>query len=117
MTTDNLDANLKNWAELNHNFKLMGKLITQAADAHAGDTYYHDHCYLHLQDSARAANRQESTGPASPKFDPIATAQIVALVEDSNSVFKLSALRLMYRTLMEEQGNPCNDKREPHSTV
>lgn len=42
--------------------------------------------------------------------------QIIAIVEDSDSVFKLSSLRHMYRTLMEEQGNPCLDTREPHST-
>ena len=116
VATDNVDANLKSWAKSNNNFQLMGKLIAQAADAHAGDIYYHVQCYLHLRDSARAVNRRASTGPAPPQFDPISTAQIVALVEDSDSVFKLSALRQMYRTLMEEQGSPCHDTREPNST-
>ena len=116
VATDKVDVNLKSWAKLNNNFPLVGKLIAQAADAHAGDTYYHVQCYLHQRDSARAVQNQESTGPAPPQFDPIATAQIVAIVEDSDSVFKLSSLCQMYRTLMEEQGNPCRSTREPHST-
>ena len=45
--------------------------------------------------------------PAPPRFDPIACAQIVALIEQSNNeVFKL----------MSDQGRPCSDKQEPHST-
>ena len=66
---------------------------------------------LHLRDSARASNRRTTTGSVLPQFDPIATSQIVALVEDSDSVFKLSALRQMYRALMEEHGSPCHDTR------
>ena len=54
--------------------------------------------------------------PAPPKFDPIAIAQIVALVEDSDTVFKLSTLRKMYITLMEGQGTPCQYSKEPHTT-
>jgi len=61
--------------------------------------------YSHLRDSARAANRTACTGPAAPQFDAIATAQIVAIVEDCDSIFKLSALRQMYPTLMEVQGS------------
>ena len=113
---DIVDANLKSWAQTSNNFQLIGTLIGQAADAHAGDVYYHVQCYLHLRDNARATNRRTSECPAPPQFDPIATAQIVAIVEESDSVYKLSALRLMYRTLMEEQGSPCHDSREPHST-
>lgn len=116
VATDKVDANLKSWAKLNNNFQLIGKLVAQAADAHAGDTYYHVKCYLRLRDSGRAAQSRASTGPAPPQFDPIAMAQIIAIVEDSDSVFKLSSLRHMYRTLMEEQGSPCLDTREPHST-
>lgn len=116
VATDKVDTNLKKWAQSTKNFQLTGKLIAQAADAHAGDTYYHVKCYLHLRDSARTAGCQTSTGPAPAQFDPIVTAQIIALVEDSDSVFKLSALRQMYRTLMEEQGSPCHHTREPHST-
>ena len=110
VTTDNVDANLKNWAKVNNNFLLLGKLIAQAADAHAGDTY-HLQCYCQLRDFARA--RRPSTGPSQPPFDPIATAQIVALLEDSDSVFKMLTLRKLYRTLMNEQGTPCLDPREP----
>ena len=116
VATDIADANLKSWAQTSNNFQLIGKLIGQAADAHAGDVYYHVQCYLHLRDNARATNHRISECPAPPQFDPIATAQIVAIVEESDSVYKLSALRLMYRTLMEEQGSPCHDSREPHST-
>ena len=116
VATGIVDANLKSWAQTSNNFQLIGKLIGQAADAHAGDVYYHVQCYLHLRDNARATNCRTSECPAPPQFDPIATAQIVAIVEESDSVYKLSALRLMYRTLMEEQGSPCHDSREPHST-
>ena len=116
VATDIADANLKSWAQTSNKFQLIGKLIGQAADAHAGDVYYHVQCYLHLRDNARATNRRTSECPAPPQFDPIATAQIVAIVEESDSVYKLSALRLMYRTLMEEQGSPCHDSRQPHST-
>ena len=58
--TNNVDANLKKWAKSANRFQLMGKLVTQAADAHAGDTYYHVKCYLHLRDSARTTVRKES---------------------------------------------------------
>ena len=115
VVTDNLDANLKSWAAANNNFQLLGKLMTQAADDHTGVTYYHVQRYLHLRDSVRAGNHRASTGPAPPKFDTIATAQIVTLIEDSVSVFKLSELRQIYQTLMVEQGSPCHDNREPHS--
>lgn len=87
---------------------LFGRLTAQAADAHAGDTYYNVTCYLRLRDAARAADRRTSTSPTPPQFDPIACAQIVAFVEDSQSVVKLPALREMFRTLMEQQGQPCN---------
>ena len=40
----------------------------------------------------------------------------MALVEDSDSAFKLSALRQFYRTRVKEQGTPCADTREPHAT-
>ena len=70
-----------------------------------------------MRDHAHAANRRASTGPASPQFNPVAIAQIVALLENgTNSVFNLSLLRQMYRTLMEQQGSPCHDTRDPHST-
>ena len=82
---------------------LTGKLTVQAADAHAGDTYYHIKCYLHLRDLARSSNRQASSSSTPPPFDPIAGAEIVAGVEDSDSIFKLSALRQMYRSLLEDQ--------------
>ena len=92
VATDIVDANLKSGAQTSNNFQLIGKLIGQAADAHAGDVYYHVQCYLHLRDNARATNRRTSECPAPPQFDPIATAQIVAIVEESDSVYKLSAL-------------------------
>ena len=45
------------------------------------------------------------------------SAQIAALIEASDSVFKLSVLRHLYRTLVaEEQGFLCSDNREPHAT-
>ena len=89
MAMTRVDVNLTTWAKSNNNFRLLGKLIRQAADAHAGNTLYHVQCYIHLRDCACASNRLTSTGSVPPQFDPIATAQIVALVDDSDSVFKL----------------------------
>ena len=43
----------------------------------------------YIFETACASNRRTSTGSVPPQFDPIATAQIVALVDDSDSVFKL----------------------------
>ena len=51
------NANLKHWAKSTNKFDLLGKLIEQAADAHAGDTYY-------LRDSAHGANRSASVADA-----------------------------------------------------
>ena len=117
VATDNVDSNLKSWAKTTKNFQLLGRLIAQAADAHAADTYYHLQCYTQLRNSAQAKKCKASAGPLEPHFNAIAIAQIVALVEDSeDSVFKLSALRQFYRTVMEDQGTPCSDTREPHST-
>ena len=89
------------------------KLTVQAVDAHAGDTYYHIQCYLHLRDLARSSNRQASSSSTQPPFDPMACAEIVAVVADSVSMFKLSALRQMYRSLLEDHGKKFSDKREP----
>lgn len=115
--TDVVDANLKNWAEKTRNFDLLGKLVAVASDAHASDAFYHRLCYEHLRDSARAAERRESVGPAPSPFDPMICAQMVALIESSDtSIFKLSELRDMYRTLMKDQGCPLGDNRDPHST-
>ena len=61
--TDVADANMKSWAQTTKNFQLLGKLIAQAADAHAADFYYHGKCYTHLRDLARAEERRASAGP------------------------------------------------------
>ena len=82
-------------------------------DAHAGDTYYHIQCYLHLTDLARSSNRQASSSSTPPSFDPMACAEIVVGVEDSVSMCKLSALRQMYRSLLEDQGKKFSDRRKP----
>ena len=66
--------------------------MSQAADAFAGGTYYHLQCYLHLKELARAEDRRVSAGPSVLTFTSVAIAQIVALIEVSNSVFKPSAL-------------------------
>ena len=72
---------------------------------------------MRLRDAARAAERREMVGPAHPPFDPIICAQIVSLIEHSNTrSFKLSEQREMYQKLMSDQGHPCQDKKEPHST-
>ena len=55
---DNLDTNLKARAERTNQFQLLGKLISQAADVHVGDTYYHLQWYLHLRDLTRAKDRE-----------------------------------------------------------
>ena len=51
--TDKADVNLRNWAKDSKNFRLLGKLIAQAADAHAAYTYYHVTCYTNLRYSAQ----------------------------------------------------------------
>lgn len=114
--TDKADFNLKRWAESTKNFQLLGRLIAQAADAHAADAYYHVNCYTSLRNSAQAEERKSAAGPSNTHFNAIAIAQIAALVEDSDSVFKLSDLRHLYRSVMEKQGSPCSDTREPYST-
>ena len=91
-------------------------MITPSADAHAADLYYHANCYTHLRDLARAEERTASAGPSPVAFSPIVIAQIVALVESSDSVFMLSSLRQLYRTTMDEQATPCPNAWEPHAT-
>ena len=56
------------------------KLISQAADAHAGDTYYHLQCYLHLKTLAHAEDRKVSAGPSVLTFNSVAIAQIVGVL-------------------------------------
>ena len=94
---------------------MIGILVATASDADAMDAYYHLVCYTRLQEAALTANRQESK-MHSPPFDPIICAQIVAFIEHSEGVFKLSELWEMYQELMSDQGNPCNDRKEPHAT-
>ena len=90
-------------------------LVATASDAHAMDAYYHLVCYTRLREAAITANRQESKIHSTP-FDPIICAQIVAFIEHSEGVFKLSELWEMYQELMSDQCNPCKDRREPHAT-
>ncbi|KAL8577258.1 hypothetical protein ACOMHN_022446 [Nucella lapillus] len=117
VVTNVVDANLKRWAKTNKNFQLLGRLVTTASDAHAADAYYHHRCYVLLRDSAASAERSDFVGPAPPPFDTIICAQIIALIEHSDTTsFKLSELREMYQKLMSDQGHPCRDKKEPHST-
>ena len=67
-------------------------MISQAADAHACDTYHHLQCYLHLRDLVRAEDRRVYAGPSVLTFTSVAIALVVALIEASDSVFKLSPL-------------------------
>lgn len=114
--TEPVDANLRQWAQSTKNFLLLGKLITTAADAHAGDIYYHGYCYTKLRYEDQAA-RKPPPQIKMPSFDPIVIAQIVTNIETSNVlVYKLSNLRSLYRKLMEEQGHPCPNSRDPHAT-
>ena len=77
--TDHVDTNVKAWTERTNNYWLLGKPISQAADAYAGDTYYHLQWYLQLKDLARAEDRRVSAGPSVLTFTSVAIAQIVAL--------------------------------------
>ena len=86
-----------------------------AADAHAADVYYKLHCYLNLRHLAPASNKPSSTCAAPRQFDPITPAKIVALLEDSGSVYKLSNLCSMCHSLMEDQGHRCREN-EPHAS-
>ena len=110
-----VDENLKEWAKASKNFALIDRLVATASDAHAMDAYYHLVCYTHLQEAALTANRQESKIYSLP-FDAIICAQIVAFIEHSKGVFKLSELQEMYQELMSCQGNPCKDRKEPRAT-
>ena len=74
---------------------MIGKLFATASDAHAMDAYYHLVCYTRLREAAITANRQESK-VHSPPFDPVICAQIVAFIEHSEGVFKLTqTIRIM----------------------
>ena len=76
-------------------------------------TYYHQPCYVKPWNSAHAVGQCNSLRPASPSFD----AQIIVLFGHSNTnSFKLSGLQLIYRQPMNEQGDPCQDKKEPNLT-
>ena len=121
--TNNVDSKMKSWAESSKNFKLLGRLVTQASDVHAADVYYHTKCYLNLRYEAQVAqhktsssiSEEASTSESRETFDPLTIAQIVALVEDSDCSFTISNLRQLYRTLMNERGHVCCYK-EPHTT-
>ena len=97
-----MDTSVKAGANITNNFQLLCKLISQAADAHAGDTYFYLQYYLHLKDLTPAEDRRVSAGPSVLIFTSVAIAQIVALFEASDLVFKLSALRHLYGTLVAE---------------
>ena len=60
---------------------------------------------LSSSESVHAVDRRNSESTASPPFDPVICAQIVALIGHSEAnTFKLSELQLIYRQLMNEQG-------------
>ena len=113
--TGPVDENLKEWAKASKNFVLIRKLVATVSDAHAMDACYHLVCYTRPREAALTANRQESK-IYFPPFDPIICAQIMAFIEHSEGVFKLSQLREMYLELMSDQGNPCKDRKEPHAS-
>ena len=104
------------WATTTKNYALIGRL-TVSGDAHAANFYYHHDCYTRLRNSANAKERKTIINPPPPPFDPIICAQIVAIIENATTtVFKLSELREMYQKLTNDQGTPCQNKREPHAT-
>ena len=45
--TNNVDSKIKSWAQSSKDFKLLGRLVTQASDVHAADMYYYSEWYLH----------------------------------------------------------------------
>ena len=110
--TDNIDSNLKCWAESSKDFQLLGRLVTQASDVHAAGVYYHRKCYLKLR---YAAQQQGETCKWGETFDPITIAQIVALVENSNASYTITHLRQLYINLREDRGYVCS-YYEPHTT-
>ena len=61
-------------------------------------------------------SRSSSDGTTATPFNSMVIAQLSAFVDDSRiEVFKLTALRELYKTMMSDIGRPCSG-REPHST-
>ena len=115
-STDKVDEHLKEWAATTKNWILYSRL-TACSDTHAMNAYYHTQWYLRLRSSARAVESRSSyDGSTATPFNSMVIAQLIAFVDGSRTeIFKLSALRELYKTMMSDIGRPCSG-REPHST-
>ena len=115
-STDKVDEHLKKLVSITTNWILYSRL-TACSDTHAMDAYYHIQCYVRLRDSARAVeSRSSSDGSTATPFNSMVIAQLIAFVDDFRiEVFKLSAIRELYKTMVSDIGRPCSG-REPYST-
>ena len=115
--TNDVDKNLKGWAKTFKDYRLPRRQLRCASDAHAADIYQHHPWYVKLRGTAHAVDRRNSVSTVYLPFDPIVYAQIIALIEHFESnPFNPWQLRLIYQQLINEQGHPCQNKNEPHST-
>lgn len=103
----NVDKNLKEWSKATNQFLLHARLVTNASDAHAGDTFYHLGCYTKLR---KAAGKITNPNPECSKqtvYDPLVIAQLVVYMTESKEVFKLATLTNLYRQRLAEVSRPC----------
>jgi len=108
ISTSTSDGNkLKEMAKEAENWVVYARL-NAAFDATAADLYYHKTCYRKLANEARAAKSKKSTEintTTSLPYDPLVMAELIAFVQDNESVMKLTDLRKLYSQRLQQVGS------------
>ena len=108
ISTSTSDGNkLKEIAKEAENLVVYARL-NAAFDATAADLYYHKTCYRKLTNEARAAKSKKSTEintTTSLPYDPLVMAELIAFVQDNESVMKLTDLRKLYSQRLQQVGS------------
>ncbi|KAF5273475.1 hypothetical protein FQA39_LY07492 [Lamprigera yunnana] len=100
VSSANCGKNLFEWALQSQNWVVHARLNTtsNAEDAQAWDTHYHASCYTKLKTEARAATKSLRSTLHQQTYDPIITAQLLALVKCNNSPQNVSQMKKMTGT-------------------
>ncbi|MES9879449.1 MAG: hypothetical protein ABW185_01030 [Sedimenticola sp.] len=109
--SDDVDIKFDEWCKKANDWTTYARL-QNAADAHAGDVYYHTSCYMKLKTKARSADRAKTTSSNvgtcyHDTFDELVMAQLAVYIVDSKLVLPVSELVGIYLAKLNEMGKPC----------
>ena len=104
VSSEQVDENLKEWSLKTNNFLLYGKLAATAADAHAGDVFYHTNCYTGLRFKAGQSEKNDDQQERENfLYDPLVIAQLVIyMTENKKKVIEVKDMKQKKVFLLSE---------------